>query len=393
LDITGLAAVEGRVWVAWTDGLVGVEERSRVATQVQLPGGVNVSGMVVGRGAAWVLAGGAILRIEPGPQGPDPFIPRTVMRLSVGFGRGYLWALEQPEPSVRRFVISRYSPENGQLAGQVEVQGVVSMTVNEAGVWLRALRWESELPSMRGPMRSYLIHVGPVSLDVVEREISNEETFFALSDGVWLGPHTLPRSSSRSVSTRLRRMDLSTGQSTAVVEVPGLLTDLSVGPAGLWGLLSVSAGSLRKVARIDADAGRVVDVFDLAEIDARPFLPPPPGPIDPEPIEIELRNELSGLLQNTYQAEPHLRGTMLASVVFEDVTLEGSFPQTEVVIVFRTHYRPELRFGRRERIWSDDGVYVADGATVIWSNLEEAIIFEPNLPLDARPDQTGTVWI
>jgi len=36
---------------------------------------------------------------------------------------------------------------------------------------------------------------------------------------------------------------------------------------------------------------------------------------------------------------------------------------------------------------------VADGATLIWSNLEEAIIFEPGLPLDAQPDQTGTVWI
>ena len=84
---------------------------------------------------------------------------------------------------------------------------------------------------------------------------------------------------------------------------------------------------------------------------------------------------------------------MLASVVFEDVTLEGSFPQTEVPIVFRTHYRPELRFGRRERIWSDDGEYVTDGATVIWVNLEESIIFEPSLPLDAQPDETGTIWI
>jgi len=242
-------------------------------------------------------------------------------------------------------------------------------------------------------MHKDVIRVDPVSLDVVEHEIPNDETFFPLGDEVWLGPHTLPKSSSSSVSTQLRRMDISTGELTAVVEVPGLLTDLSVGPAGLWGFLSIPVGGFKKVARIDADSGRVVDVLDLAEIDARPFLPPPPGPIDPEPVERELRDELAEHFQNAHPTMAQARDTMLASVVFEDVRLEGSFPRTEIVILFRTHYRPQLLFGRRERIWSDDGEYVTDGATVIWVNLEESIIFEPSLPLDVQPDETGTIWI
>jgi hypothetical protein len=71
----------------------------------------------------------------------------------------------------------------------------------------------------------------------------------------------------------------------------------------------------------------------------------------------------------------------LESVVFEEVRLEGDFPETELVVLFRSDYRPELLFGVRERIWSDDGACVTDGPAVIATNVEETITFEPGLPL------------
>src|SRR2546427_6391739 len=105
--------------------------------------------------------------------------------------------------------------------------------------------------------------------------------------------------------------------------------------------------------------------LDLADVDARESLPPPPDPIDPEAAEGELRDELASWLRLDGSKPMYARGTALEHAVFEEVRLEGTFPDTEVAILFRSSYRPDRRFGYRERIWSDDGVYVTDGSTVI----------------------------
>ena len=55
------------------------------------------------------------------------------------------------------------------------------------------------------------------------------------------------------------------------------------------------------------------------DIDARPFLPAPPGPIDPAPVERKLRDELAGSLPNEHSSIPHVPRTVLESVTFEDV--------------------------------------------------------------------------
>jgi hypothetical protein len=137
----------------------------------------------------------------------------------------------------------------------------------------------------------------------------------------------------------------------------------------------------------------VVAVVDFVDVDARSFLPAPPAPIDPEPVERALRDDLARALRLGRPSPEYSMGTMLESVVFDEVQLEGTFPKSEVIVLFRSDYRPELRFGHRERIWSDDGVFVTDGSGVIATNLEETIIFEPGLPLDAEPDATGVIWV
>lgn len=120
---------------------------------------------------------------------------------------------------------------------------------------------------------------------------------------------------------------------------------------------------------------------------------PPTRPIDPVPVEQALRDDLAEALPLGRPSRDSAQGTALESVVFEEVRLEGNFPETELVVLFRSDYRPEFQFGVRERIWSDDGVCVTDGAGVIATNLEETIIFEPGLPLDAEPDVAGVIWV
>lgn len=192
----------------------------------------------------------------------------------------------------------------------------------------------------------------------------------------------------------LRRRDQhEADQDVGVVRPQGLVSSLSVGSSGLWGLLRGAPEGPLRVCRIDPDTNSVVAALDLPDVDARPFLPPRPGLIDPEPVEQELRDDLARALPLGRPSPKYARGRMLESVTFEEVRLEGTFPKTEVVILFRSPSRPELRFGHRERIWSDDGVYVTDGSGVIATNLEETIIFEPGLPLDAEPDGTGVIWV
>lgn len=110
------------------------------------------------------------------------------------------------------------------------------------------------------------------------------------------------------------------------------------------------------------------------------------------PVEQALRDAIADELTGN-PSRPERAGTALTGCVVEDVRLEGRFPSTEVIILFRSLDRPELLFGRRERIWADDGVYATDGSAVITMNLEERIYFAPGLPLDAEPDATGVVWV
>jgi hypothetical protein len=226
----------------------------------------------------------------------------------------------------------------GDRPAQVVIDGLLSgIAVAEDSVWIACLRWED--PGFRRQHR-LLIQVDPATLDVVEHEFSTEETWLAVGSELWFGPHTLPSPDS-PVLTEVRRVDPSTWEDIGVVRIAGLLSSLTLGPSGIWGLLDKPRERARRVCRIDPDANEVAAALTLAEVDARPFLPPPPGPIDPGPDERRLRDELAhALLEGTPSAPDQAQGTTLESVVFEDVRLEGAFPNTEVVILFRTSYRP-----------------------------------------------------
>lgn len=388
LDIIALAAAEGLVWALWPNGLVRVEEATGSSSSITVPIEAGMRSLAVGGEAAWVLAGGKIARVDAHSGRAERFLDQADRAIALVFGRGYLWTLSWRDPATNQHsVLARYSQDSAERPATLDVEGAVQgLAVGNDAVWMRCHRFDKD-----GEFHTFVIRVSPETLDPAVHEISNDETVFAVAREIWLAPTLLTFHQDRR--SDIRRVDPMTWEAVGVIRPQGLVSDLSTGSSGIWGLLRPTPGSALGVCRIDPDTSSVVAALDLTDVDARSSLPPPPGPIDPEPVERVLRDDLAKALPLGRSSRGVARGTMLDSVVFEEVRLEGSFPKTELVVLFRSHYRPELRFGHRERIWSDDGVYVTDGSAVIATNLEETIIFEPGLPLDAERDATGVIWV
>ena len=104
--------------------------------------------------------------------------------------------------------------------------------------------------------------------------------------------------------------------------------------------------------------------------------------------EDAFRRELEITLFN---ADSDHRGTSEGLEV-EAVRLEGSFPETEVVILFRDKERPKCTFGFR---WGSLWEWVAKDpqtpetlAHIVWANFEEA-----TLDLPECHDDEALTWI
>jgi hypothetical protein len=390
LDIIALAAGEGAVWGLWPDGLVRVEEATGSPSSIMVPIEAGMRSIAVGGEAAWVLAGGKIARVDAQSGRAELLLDQAERTFALGFGRGYLWTLSRRDPFTNQHtVLARYSPDSPERPARLDVEGAVEgLAIGSDAVWMRCHRFDED-----GELHTFVIRVSPETLDTAVHEISNDETVFAIAREIWLSPTLVTFTHDPGPLTDIRRVDPSTWHDLGVIRPQGLVSDLSAGSSGIWGLLRTTPGSAPDVCQIDPNTSSVVAVLDFVDVDARSFLPAPPAPIDPEPVERALRDDLARALRLGRPSPEYNRGTMLESVVFDEVQLEGTFPKSEVIVLFRSDYRPELRFGHRERIWSDDGVYVTDGSGVIATNLEETIIFEPGLPLDAEPDATGVIWV
>lgn len=109
--------------------------------------------------------------------------------------------------------------------------------------------------------------------------------------------------------------------------------------------------------------------------------------IDVAAWEQRLRDELERCVFNS---DAEHQGTGL-HLIPEAVRLEGSYPDTEVVILFRERRRPECLLGYRWRKfwdWVEGEEYVSKHgpetpesmAIVIWANWEEAEVPETCVP-------------
>ena len=74
-------------------------------------------------------------------------------------------------------------------------------------------------------------------------------------------------------------------------------------------------------------------------------------------------------------------------VSFEEVRLDGEFPDTQLVILLRAESHPGVLFGRRRRLWEQDGSRVEMADILIGIHLQEE---SGPASLDSRPIPTLT---
>jgi hypothetical protein len=244
-----------------------------------------------------------------------------------------------------------------------------------------------------------VFRVDPVSMETIE--CPGHRGWAPIGREVWVWPPRRPGPESEESPEHLDllRVDAATLEEVGTVRVPGGRLETSLGPVGLWGLsgrVRLSDGPASRiewsVSRIDPEAEEVVRPVDLSAVDVRRFLPPPPEPMEPGPVEEETRREVAGQLVGTdaYRTEFWSR-TPLATAEFEEVRLIGTFPNTELAVLYRSPLRPGVLLGRRGRIWSDEGVFASYPIGAFLTDLKEGIAF--GFPHDREPDESGVVWM
>ena len=271
LDITALTAGEGAVWALWPDGLVRVEEATGFPSSIAVPVEAAMHSMAVGGGAAWVLAGGRVARVDAHSGKAELFLDHAETAFALAFGHGYLWTLSRRDPLTNQHsVIARYPPDSAERPARLDIEGAAEgVVIGTDVVWMRCHRFDSD-----GKLHTFAVRVGAEALDMAAREISNDETFFAVAREIWFGPTLLAHDP--EIPPDIRRVEGMTWEDVGVIRPPGLVTKLCAGSSGIWGMLRPTPGSAPSVCRIDPDASSSVDVLDLAGVDARPFLPPHP---------------------------------------------------------------------------------------------------------------------
>jgi hypothetical protein len=147
----------------------------------------------------------------------------------------------------------------------------------------------------------------------------------------------------------------------------------------VWASRDASALGERPPVRIDADSLEVID-WPL-DVDLTRFLPAarPPEGVDPATHADEQRR--------------YLEGSQVEGVTFDRVFVDGTFPDAELIVHFRSRHRRGITFGRRWRLFDDYGVpQHLDYVTI---EMEEDVVAAGHgLPPISRcqPDDQGVVW-
>jgi hypothetical protein len=148
------------------------------------------------------------------------------------------------------------------------------------------------------------------------------------------------------------------------------------------------------VVGLDVERGTVAEV--VIDLDCATYLPapvPPPG-LDLAAHEAGVRDDLHAVFFGGWtSAEDGSVCPYIQGVTFESVELEGAFPTTAVVALFRSEQHPGVRFGRRWALYDElgnpeDMEYEDIG---LMEDVEAAGYGLPPLA-DCVPDAEGITW-
>jgi hypothetical protein len=130
-----------------------------------------------------------------------------------------------------------------------------------------------------------------------------------------------------------------------------------------------------------------VDLTDLLPV------PVPPAGVDPAVYSKQEWHRLHDSLMGGRTDQTGRRTPFITGVTFASVEVQGEFPQTKIVALFRHQDRPGILFGRSWRIYDDLGQLA--WLEYVDINLMESIQARGHgLPPVNRckPDQNGVVW-
>ena len=197
---------------------------------------------------------------------------------------------------------------------------------------------------------AFLVGVNPGAVRLVsEIRLAASARAAPVLDGVvYLSAVDPADTADRGQPSEIHRVDAATGEQLTVVEVPGWVNWMVAGPSSVWGCLERRGEWPRPL--VGAAGGRgPARIVSLEGIDISAHLPPPPPRIDARTTEERIRKRLSEAffggwvgvdpLTKAKTRHPYIRG-----VTFEDVRIEGQFPSTQVVVLFRSENRPGVLF-------------------------------------------------
>jgi hypothetical protein len=394
-----MVASEDMIWVCSprSGGVVAIDRSDGTAVVVSLPG--EIQGLWLDGSTCLALEYPAVVRYD------QPASPQKLWRLdhalieAVDLGAGVVnvvpwkggvmalvrrpteWPGRTPSPGALVTIdpagvattICQLEDLNSRLfidEGQVWTTGVER--------WAEGIRPVEAETGLLGPTTD----LGPSVLDVV------------VSDGYvwWLGHIRPPATNNWDRAMVVGRRRLPDGP-VRESRVPGWLPRPIVVDAGrAWHTRWHCDQTGWDLVRVDVDAGPTalsvsVDLSDL--------LPTPQSPVgvDPATYSAEQCERLRDSLVRGWRDQHGARVPLIRRVAFESVELDGDFPRTRIIALFRHEERPGVRFGKSWRVFNDLGQL--GWLDYVDINLMEQIEASGHgLPPLERcvPDAAGVVW-
>jgi hypothetical protein len=380
-----------QVWIHWPGGISHFDP----ATLKQGALKQSAHGLALGEGALWTVDyEGQLIRIDSTTLEPKALgaVGRSIFGLAVS--QGVVWVMSW-DAELQRTIVVGSDPADGAILGSTVVAGNAQqpLLAHPDGVVVRVWR-----PFVDGQPHFDDTLIWLDAEGEVKRELVIEPTGVSAAvrgEEVWLSgldPFDHGSFGGPSVIRRLRHDG--TEQSFAV---DGTVDQLIAGSTAVWGRLDERYAPWRAGSVVEVTLEGEVRTTDLSGVEIADHLPPPPPAIDAQEQEERARTCIAdalfggGLVTDPDTGQQH-RVPAIHGVTIEDVRLQGSFPETEIVVLFRADARPSVLFGRRRRVWEDSGE-LSDVVSVMDVNLTEDITAcRYGLPADPEVDPSGISW-
>lgn len=391
-EISGLIVdADEQVWIHWPGGISHFDP----ATLKQRSLKQSARGLALGEGALWTVDyEGQPVRIDPATLKPAALgaVGRSIFGLEVS--QGIVWVMTW-DAELSRTIVVRIDPHDGAILGSTVVAGNAQqhLLAHPDGVVVRVWRPFEDGQAYFDDTLIWLDADGGV-----KRELVIEPTGVSAAvrdEEVWLSGLDPFDHRSYGQPSVIRRMRQDGTEETFTVA--GTVDQLIAGSTAVWGRLDERHAPRRAGSLIVVTLDGVLRAIDLSGIDIERHLPPPPPAIEAQDVEERARARIAdalfgGGLVTDPDTGQHHRVPAIRGITIEDVRLEGSFPDTQVVVLFRAEERPGVLFGRRRRIWEDSGE-LSDLVSVMDVNLTEDIMAcGYGLPADPQVGPLGISW-